>query len=83
MSDEEVLAYFIGIFENAVRQGLPEVTVQRYDGTRDCKSIVQEAYKTVNTKGYQIEEGLVAGVDYNIRTKSSNSNTSTWTIKYY
>ena len=82
MSDEEALAYFIGIFENAVRQGQTEVTIQESDGTRDYEDIVREAYDTVNYNDHEID-GLVAGKDYNIWTKSGSSNTSTWTIVYY
>ena len=82
MSDAEALTHFTGIFEDAVRKGLPEVTVQESDGMRDYSDIVQEAYHTVNTDGYEVD-GLIAGTDYNIWTKSSGANTATWSIVYY
>ena len=36
-----------------------------------------------NAYYYDEMDGLVAGEDYNIWTKSGGSNTSTWTIVYY
>ena len=68
-------------YDDAVRQGQTEVTIQVSDGTRDYKDIVREAYNTVNYNNHEID-GLVAGEDYNIWTKSGGSNTSTWTIVY-
>ena len=82
MSDDEALAYFIGMFEDAVRQGQTEVSIRVFDGTQNYSSIVSAAYNTVYTRGYEVD-GLVAGVDYNIYTKSSGSGISTWTIQYY
>ena len=82
MSDEEALQYYIGIFEDAVRQGLTEVTVQESDGVRDYDSIVREAYTAVNPDGHEVD-GLIAGTDYNIWTRASGSGTSTWAIEYH
>lgn len=80
MTDEEALAYYTGILEQAVRDGETELTIQySWDGRSYWAGLTQ-AIDTVGGKGYSVD-GLVCGEDYTLTRMGSSANSGTAQVK--
>lgn len=80
MTDEEALAYYTGILEQAVRDGETELTIQySWDGRSYWAGLTQ-AIDTVGGKGYSVD-GLVCGEDYTLTRMGSSTNSGTAQVK--
>ena len=80
MTDEEALAYYTGILEQAVRDGETELTIQySWDGRSYWVGLTQ-AIDTVGGKGYSVD-GLVCGEDYTLTRMGSSANSGTAQVK--
>lgn len=80
MTDEEAVAYYTGILEQAVRDGKTELTIQySWDG-RSCWAGLTQAIGIVGGKGYCVDE-LVCGADYTLTRTGSSANSGTAQVK--
>ena len=80
MTDEEAVAYYTGILEQAVRDGETELTIQySWDG-RSCWAGLTQAIDTVGGKGYCVDD-LVCGEDYTLTRMGSSANSGTAQVK--
>ena len=80
MTDEEALAYYTGILEQAVRDGETELTIQySWDGRSYWAGLTQ-AIDTVGGKGCSVD-GLVCGEDYTLTRMGSSTNSGTAQVK--
>ena len=71
--------------DNTVTRAEAVTFLWRAQGRPEPGSSVSPFADVTDKNAYYYDEidGLVAGEDYNIWTKSGGSNTSTWTIVYY
>lgn len=80
MTDEEAVAYYTGILEQAVRDGESELTIQySWDG-RSCWAGLTQAIDIVGGKGYCVDE-LVCGEDYTLTRMGSSGSSGTAQVK--
>ena len=80
MTDEEAVAYYTGILEQAVRDGETELTIQySWDG-RSCWAGLTQAIDTVGGKGYCVDD-LVCGEDYTLTRMGSSASSGTAQVK--
>ena len=80
MTDEEAVAYYTGILEQAVRNGETELVLQySWDG-RSYQSQLMQAISTVGGKSYTVD-GLVCGQDYTMSQGNSSSYSGTTEVK--
>ena len=80
MTDEEAVAYYTGILEQAVRDGETELTIQySWDGRSYWAGLTQ-AIDTVGGKGYCVDD-LVCGEDYTLTRMGSSASSGTAQVK--
>ena len=83
MTEEEAVAYYTGLLEQAVRNGETDLIVQsKWDGHK-YSSALDQAISIVGEKGHTVD-GLVCGEDYTIylRRVSGEAGTVEMGIKY-